>query len=51
VALFCGAALGWSGEGAASVLDIGVLTRMQRLGQLTPDDFADVVRRVRALRL
>ncbi|NML42504.1 AAA family ATPase [Ramlibacter sp. G-1-2-2] len=50
-ALFCETALGWSGQDARPALAPEVLARLQRLDQLTPGDFANVVRRVTALQL
>lgn len=50
-ALFCEAALGWGGAGTAPELPLAVQARLQRLDQLTPGDFANVVRRVRSLQL
>ncbi|MBC5782635.1 AAA family ATPase [Ramlibacter sp. USB13] len=50
-ALFCETALGWSGEEPRPALAADVAARLHRLDQLTPGDFANVVRRVRALQL
>lgn len=52
-ALFCESALGWGGDGEEPqpALDTHVGTRLDRMDQLTPGDFANVVRRVRSLQL
>lgn len=50
-ALFCETALGWDGTADAPPLEAHVAARLERLDHLTPGDFANVVRRVRALQL
>lgn len=51
--LFCETALGWDGadEAKRPPLNTRASARLDRLGQLTPGDFANVVRRVNALQL
>ena len=51
--LFCESALGWSGDAAQPQPDLSaqVTARLDRMDQLTPGDFANVVRRVRSLQL
>lgn len=50
-ALFRETALGWDARGTPPELAPEVAARLHRLDQLTPGDFANVVRRVRALQL
>lgn len=51
--MFCESAMGWGGDGtgAQPALDASVAARLDRMDQLTPGDFANVVRRVRSLQL
>ena len=51
--LFAELAIGWNAEGLDSLPEIDPmqLARLNRLDQLTPGDFANVVKRVRALEM
>lgn len=51
--MFCETAMGWSPDGGLQQpqFDPAVLPRLARLDQLTPGDFANAVKRVRALQL
>jgi hypothetical protein len=52
-ALFCESAMGWGGDPAQPQppLDAQVAARLDRMDQLTPGAFANVIRRVRSLQL